>query len=310
MQVAKAAEACAQAGSLDQGVEISMDMDQLLYDAGRLHDAICLMNRIKRALVAIFLRSRPRRSRGLSQWQHMMLSLITRRAEWPKPNPNRNRQGAAKTDSQQTRGVRPQAMPVEEASFNIARLLQGAAVQAGHRACPASAAQGRDDRRHHEGNRLAAAFGARLLRRRGQEEAQAKSRLRKDRRPAHLSDRKIRSCGMTSAATGRRQGRSRGRGRTGSAADHADRRICASATASCSGPNRPRRSVRTCFGAASRTGFRRRPMAASPPRPGACSISWSRPRRPNPTAGWNCPGGSSRAPNWSGPGRAGPIGSW
>ena len=47
MQVAKAAEACAQAGSLDQGVEISMDMDQLLYDAGRLHDAICLMNRIK-----------------------------------------------------------------------------------------------------------------------------------------------------------------------------------------------------------------------------------------------------------------------
>jgi len=47
MQVAMAAEACAQAGSLDQGVEISMDMDQLLYDAGRLHDAICLMNRIK-----------------------------------------------------------------------------------------------------------------------------------------------------------------------------------------------------------------------------------------------------------------------
>jgi hypothetical protein len=47
MQVAKAAEACAKSGSLDQGVEISMDMDQLLYDAGRLHDAICLMNRIK-----------------------------------------------------------------------------------------------------------------------------------------------------------------------------------------------------------------------------------------------------------------------
>jgi hypothetical protein len=47
MQIARAAEACAKAGSLDQGVEISMDMDQLLYDAGRLHDAICLMNRIK-----------------------------------------------------------------------------------------------------------------------------------------------------------------------------------------------------------------------------------------------------------------------
>jgi hypothetical protein len=26
--------------------EISMDIHQLLYDAGRLHDAICLMNRI------------------------------------------------------------------------------------------------------------------------------------------------------------------------------------------------------------------------------------------------------------------------
>lgn len=47
IQIAIAAEACAIAGSLDQGVEISMDMDQLLYDAGRLHDAICLMNRIK-----------------------------------------------------------------------------------------------------------------------------------------------------------------------------------------------------------------------------------------------------------------------
>jgi hypothetical protein len=47
-QIAKAAEACAMAGSLDQGVEISMDIDQLLYDTGRLHDAICLMNRIAR----------------------------------------------------------------------------------------------------------------------------------------------------------------------------------------------------------------------------------------------------------------------
>ncbi len=45
-QIAKAAEACAIAGSLDQGIEICMDIDQLLYDAGRLHDAICLMNHI------------------------------------------------------------------------------------------------------------------------------------------------------------------------------------------------------------------------------------------------------------------------
>ena len=31
-----------------------MDIEQLLYEAGRLHDAVCLMNRISRALNAIF----------------------------------------------------------------------------------------------------------------------------------------------------------------------------------------------------------------------------------------------------------------
>jgi hypothetical protein len=45
-RIARAAEACAMAGSLDQGVEISMDIEQLLYEAGRLHDAVCLINRI------------------------------------------------------------------------------------------------------------------------------------------------------------------------------------------------------------------------------------------------------------------------
>lgn len=45
-RIAKAAEAYAMAGSLDQGGEISMDLDQLLYDARRLHDAIYLINRI------------------------------------------------------------------------------------------------------------------------------------------------------------------------------------------------------------------------------------------------------------------------
>ena len=30
----------------------------------------------------------------------------------------------------------------------------------------------------------------------------------------------------------------------------------------------------------------------------------------SPTAAWNYPGGSSRAPNWCGPGIGGPIGSW
>jgi hypothetical protein len=34
-----------QAG-ISEGIEISMDIEQLLYDANRLHDAICLMNRI------------------------------------------------------------------------------------------------------------------------------------------------------------------------------------------------------------------------------------------------------------------------
>ena len=29
-----------------------MDMDQLLYEAGRLHDAICLMNQFKGTIVA------------------------------------------------------------------------------------------------------------------------------------------------------------------------------------------------------------------------------------------------------------------
>ena len=77
MQIAKAAEACAKAGSLDQGVEISMDMDQLLYDAGRLHDAICLMNRIEETDRRRLSWLSPCFRRGLSQWQHMMLSLMT-----------------------------------------------------------------------------------------------------------------------------------------------------------------------------------------------------------------------------------------
>src|ERR1700680_3967067 len=34
------------------------------------------------------------------------------------------------------------------------------------------------------------------------------------------------------------------------------------------------------------------------------------PRWQNPTAGSNCPGGSSRDPSWCGRGRAGPTASW
>lgn len=45
-RLAQAAEACASAGSVAEGVEVSMDIEQLLYEASRLHDAVCLMNRI------------------------------------------------------------------------------------------------------------------------------------------------------------------------------------------------------------------------------------------------------------------------
>ena len=65
--------------------------------------------------------------------------------------------------------------------------------------------------------------------------------------------------------------RSSRRGRAGSAADDADRAACGFGTASCSGPIRPRRSARICSGAASPTGSRRRPMAASPGKPSGCS---------------------------------------
>lgn len=41
-QIAKAAEACARAGSVDEAVAISMDIEQLLYEASRLHDAASL----------------------------------------------------------------------------------------------------------------------------------------------------------------------------------------------------------------------------------------------------------------------------
>jgi hypothetical protein len=47
-RIAKAAEACAEAGSISEGVTISMDIEQLIYEAGRLHDATCLLNRLSR----------------------------------------------------------------------------------------------------------------------------------------------------------------------------------------------------------------------------------------------------------------------
>jgi hypothetical protein len=47
-RIAKAAEAYVMAGSISEGVEVSMDIEQLIYEAGRLHDAASLLNRIRR----------------------------------------------------------------------------------------------------------------------------------------------------------------------------------------------------------------------------------------------------------------------
>lgn len=47
-RIAKAAEACAEAGSISEGVTISMDIEQLIYEAGRLQDAASLLNRLSR----------------------------------------------------------------------------------------------------------------------------------------------------------------------------------------------------------------------------------------------------------------------
>lgn len=45
-RIAKAAQACAEAGSLSEGVTISMDIEQLTYEADRLGDAVSLLNRL------------------------------------------------------------------------------------------------------------------------------------------------------------------------------------------------------------------------------------------------------------------------
>jgi hypothetical protein len=47
-RIAKAAEACALAGSIAEGVTVSMDIEQLIYEAGRLQDAAALLNRLSR----------------------------------------------------------------------------------------------------------------------------------------------------------------------------------------------------------------------------------------------------------------------
>jgi hypothetical protein len=47
-RIAKAAEACALAGSITEAVTVSMDIEPLIYEAGRLQDAASLLNRLSR----------------------------------------------------------------------------------------------------------------------------------------------------------------------------------------------------------------------------------------------------------------------
>ena len=47
-QIAKAAQACAKAGGVTEAVRVSMDIEQLIYEAGRLHDAATLLARMVR----------------------------------------------------------------------------------------------------------------------------------------------------------------------------------------------------------------------------------------------------------------------
>jgi hypothetical protein len=45
-RIAKAAEACALAGSITEGVMVSMDIEQIIYETGRLQDAASLLSRL------------------------------------------------------------------------------------------------------------------------------------------------------------------------------------------------------------------------------------------------------------------------
>jgi hypothetical protein len=48
-RIAKAAEACASAGGVTEAGTVSMDIEQLIYEAGRLHEAASLLNRLSQA---------------------------------------------------------------------------------------------------------------------------------------------------------------------------------------------------------------------------------------------------------------------
>jgi hypothetical protein len=45
-RIAKAAEACALPGSVAEGAEVSIGIEQIVYEAGRLQDAVSLLNRL------------------------------------------------------------------------------------------------------------------------------------------------------------------------------------------------------------------------------------------------------------------------
>jgi hypothetical protein len=47
-RIAKAAEACASAGSITEAIEVSMDIEPLIYEAGQLQDATSLLGRMRR----------------------------------------------------------------------------------------------------------------------------------------------------------------------------------------------------------------------------------------------------------------------
>ncbi len=45
-RIAKAAKACALAGSVAEGVRVSMNLEQIFYETSRLQDAASLLNRL------------------------------------------------------------------------------------------------------------------------------------------------------------------------------------------------------------------------------------------------------------------------
>ena len=46
--IARAADACADAGDADRGVKVALDIEQLISDANRLLDAATLINRLRK----------------------------------------------------------------------------------------------------------------------------------------------------------------------------------------------------------------------------------------------------------------------